>query len=98
MLTVAGGIHAREIKVTETAGADFVFATDYKLMSLGETEEYVKENKHLPDIAPAKQMEEDGIDLGELQIKLLQKIEELMLYIIDQQKEIDALKAKSNNK
>ena len=94
-LTVAGGIHAREIKVTKTAGgADFIFAKDYKLKPLVEVEKYVNENKHLPDIPSARQMEDEGINLGELQIKLLQKVEELTLYIIEQEKEIERLKSK----
>lgn len=95
LLTVAGGINAQEILVTETAGgADFVFEDDYKLKTLFDVEEYIKQNKHLPEIPSAQQMEQDGINMGELQIKLLQKVEELTLYIIQQQKEIETLKAK----
>jgi len=93
LVTVAGGIHAREVLVTETAGgADFVFEEDFELRSIVELEEFVKQNKHLPDVPSAKQMEKDGLNIAEFQIKLLQKIEELTLYIIKQQKEIDELK------
>lgn len=90
-LTVAGKIHSREVKVTVDAGADFVFANDYKLPKLEDVESFVTKNKHLPEIAPAKEMEANGIHLGEMNIKLLQKIEELTLYTIQQQKDIKAL-------
>jgi len=92
--TVKGKISAREIKVTATAGgADFVFAKDYDLPSLDFVERYIRENKHLPEIASAKEMKESGLLLGEMNIKLLQKIEELTLYTIAQQKEIESLKS-----
>lgn len=93
-LTVKGLINSREVKVTATAGgADFVFEKDYDLLSLEEVETYVKKNKHLPEIASAKEMAKDGIHLAEMNIKLLQKIEELTLYTIQHQKEIEALKS-----
>jgi hypothetical protein len=90
-LTVAGKIHSQEVKVTATAGADFVFHKDYSLPGLTEVEKYVREKQHLPGIAPAKEMVANGIELGEMNIKLLQKIEELTLYLIDQKKEIGDL-------
>lgn len=89
-LTVAGNIEAREVKVAVNAGADYVFSDDYDLKSLTELESFVKLNKHLPDIAPAKQMEKDGINLAEMNIRLLQKVEELTLYLIEQNKVIQA--------
>ncbi|MFC1226709.1 hypothetical protein ACFE6N_23095 [Pedobacter sp. BG31] len=91
MLTVAGKIGAREIKVSTNAGADFVFEPGYKLADLSEVECFVKANKHLPEIPAAKEMIENGVSLGELNIKLLQKVEELTLYLIEQDKKIDAL-------
>ncbi|MEP5340000.1 MAG: hypothetical protein ABJL44_07360 [Algibacter sp.] len=91
-LTVAGNIHAREVKVTIDAGADFVFNTDYKLRPLHEVSQFIKEHKHLPEIASEKEMQENGLHLAEMNIKLLQKIEELTLYTIEQQKEITTLK------
>ncbi|GGG18961.1 hypothetical protein GCM10011323_23890 [Pontibacter amylolyticus] len=98
-LTVAGNVHAREVKVTVAAGADFVFEEDYALPSLDETERFVRKNKHLPGIAPAAEMEHEGLDLGKMNILLLQKVEELTLYIIEQntamqqhKEEIQALK------
>ncbi|NII83292.1 MULTISPECIES: hypothetical protein [unclassified Pedobacter] len=99
MLTVAGKIGAREIKVSTNAGADFVFEADYKLTDLTELEKFVKTNKHLPEIPTAKQMVDNGVNLGELNIKLLQKVEELTLHLIEehnktvvQEKEMDELK------
>ncbi len=94
-LTVAGNIHAREVKVTIDAGADFVFAKDYKLPSLQTLEAFVKTNKHLPEIASEKEMQENGLLLAEMNIKLLQKIEELTLYTIDQEKRIESLEEKN---
>ncbi|MDN5215692.1 tail fiber protein [Fulvivirgaceae bacterium BMA12] len=90
-LTVMGNIHAREVKVTVNAGADFVFEDHYNLPSLELLEKYLRENKHLPEIAPAKEMEENGICLSAMNIKLLQKIEELTLYTINQEKKIKKL-------
>ena len=91
-LDVAGTIRAREVKIEITAGADYVFSTDYNLRSLSEVETFVQENKHLPDIPSEKQMQEEGLNVNEMQIKLLQKIEELTLYVIEQDKQIKELK------
>ncbi|MDN5215694.1 tail fiber protein [Fulvivirgaceae bacterium BMA12] len=85
-LTVAGKMDAREVKVTVNAGSDFVFEEHYPLMELEELQAFIKENKHLPEIAPEKEMLENGVEVGKFQIKLLQKVEELTLYIIDQDK------------
>ena len=86
-LEVAGDILAREIIVDIDAGADFVFEPDYHLRPLTEVEQFITENKRLPDIAPADSMVQKGINMGELQIQLLQKIEELTLYMIELEKE-----------
>ena len=86
-LDVIGTIRSREVKV-DMNGADFVFEDKYPLMPLTELEAYVKKNKHLPEIASAKEMQEQGSNLGDLNTKLLQKIEELTLYVIEQQKMI----------
>jgi hypothetical protein len=91
-LTVAGNIHAQEVKVTIDAGADFVFHEAYKLPSLDTVEIFIKKNKHLPEIASAKDMEENGILLAEMNIKLLQKIEELTLYTIEQENKLEEQK------
>ncbi|WP_264536596.1 tail fiber protein [Flavobacterium sp. N1736] len=86
LLTVAGNINSREVKVTVDAGADFVFEKDYNLPSLDSVDKFIKENKHLPEIASAEEMKKDGINLSEMNIKLLQKMEEMTLYMIEQEK------------
>lgn len=88
MLAVNGKIRAKEIKV-ETGWSDFVFDSDYKLSDLKEVELFINKNNHLPDIPSAKEIEKNGINLGEMDAKLLQKIEELTLYTIKQQKLIE---------
>jgi hypothetical protein len=96
-LNVYGVIEAKEIKVTATGGADFVFNDDYHLKPLSEVNAFIKENKHLPEIPSAAEIEKkEGVNLGEMQIKLLQKIEELTLYVIQQQETIDELKTEMN--
>ena len=85
-LTVAGTIKSQEVIVEENTGADFVFEEGYELPDLSELETFIKSNKHLPEIPTAEQMKEEGVKVGELQIKLLQKIEELTLYAISQEK------------
>ena len=87
-LTVAGRIGAREVKITADAGADFVFEKEYNLPRLDYIEQYIIKNKHLPEIASEKEMINNGINIGDFQIQLLQKIEELTLYTINQEKEI----------
>ncbi len=87
-LTVAGNIHSQEVKVTVDAGADFVFEDNYSLRSLEETEAFISKNKHLPEIAAADEMVENGLELGEMNIKLLQKVEELTLYMIELNKTV----------
>lgn len=86
-----GKLEAKEVKVTTTPTADFLFAEDYQLPKLEEVEKYIKDKRHLPEIASAKEMQKEGVNIGEFQIKLLQKIEELTLYTIEQQKAINDL-------
>ncbi|WP_320052056.1 hypothetical protein [uncultured Acetobacteroides sp.] len=81
-LDVAGKVRADEITVN-TSGADFVFEKGYNLRPLNEVEVFVKENKHLPDVAPATEMQTNGVSIGEMNAKLLQKVEELTLYVIE---------------
>ncbi|MDR2040623.1 MAG: hypothetical protein LBQ60_22130 [Bacteroidales bacterium] len=88
-LIVAGDIVSREIRIEANAGADFVFDEGYSLRPLKDVEQFITENKHLPDIAPADSMVRNGVSMGEMQIKLLQKIEELTLYIIEQEKRLN---------
>lgn len=88
LLDVNGKARANEI-VVNTTGADFVFEPDYKLPELAELAKFVKTNKHLPEIPTAKQMVENGVNLGELNIKLLQKVEELTLHLIEKEKQLN---------
>jgi hypothetical protein len=110
LLTVKGKIHTQEV-VVDLEGAvapDFVFEKhfngfseimpEYKLISLEELEKYLKENHHLPNVPSAETMEAEGISLKEMNLLLLQKVEELTLYTLQQQKEIDALKEKISEK
>ncbi|GAA0557262.1 hypothetical protein GCM10009415_44030 [Chitinophaga japonensis] len=90
-LAVEGTIGARKVKVTQSGWADFVFHPDYQLPSLYEIEKYITTNRHLPDIPAAAEVEQEGLDLGEMDKKLLQKIEELTLYIIRLNKKNEAL-------
>jgi hypothetical protein len=83
-----GKLEAKELKVTLTPTADFVFEENYELPKLEEVAKHIKEKKHLPEIASAKVMEKEGVNVGEFQIKLLQKIEELTLYVIKQDKQL----------
>jgi hypothetical protein len=96
-LAVEGTIAARRVKVTQ-AGTwpDFVFEPEYKLPLLSEVEAYVKANKHLPDVPSAAEVKKDGQDVGELNRILLQKIEELTLHLIEQEKKMAAQQAQIN--
>ncbi|TKG91590.1 hypothetical protein EYV94_21435 [Puteibacter caeruleilacunae] len=91
-LAVDGTIGAREIKVEAGAWSDFVFNKDYKLKGLEEVDNFIRQNNHLPDIPSEKEVLENGIQLGEMDAKLLQKIEELTLYMIEMNKEMKSLK------
>ncbi len=93
-LAVNGNIHTKEVKVDLIGWSDFVFYDNYKLPTLVEVENHIKEKGHLKDIPSAKDVEENGVFLGEMDAKLLQKIEELTLYTIQQQKEIKEQKEK----
>jgi hypothetical protein len=92
-LFVEGGILTEKVKVALRSSAnwaDYVFANDYKLMPLKEVETFVKANKHLPGIDSAEVLAQNGIDVAQMQSKQMEKIEELTLYIIDQDKKIEA--------
>ncbi len=89
-LYVNGIIKAHEIEVSTTIWADYVFARGYELKSLEEVEEYISKNNHLPNIPSAKEVIEEGLNVGEMQVKMMEKIEELTLYMIRQQKELES--------
>ena len=96
-LAVNGNIKTKEIKVTLDGWSDFVFEKEYNLASLKEVESHIREKGHLKDIPSAKEVEKNGIYLGEMNSKLLQKIEELTLYTIQQQKEIENIKKENKS-
>ncbi len=89
-LDVNGTIRAKEVKIESSGWSDFVFAPNYKLRSLESVSKHIEEHKHLPDMPSAAEVEKEGINLSEMQAKLLQKIEELTLYAIEQNKAIAA--------
>ncbi len=94
-LAVNGTITAKALLVVDPNAndwPDYVFSNDYKLMSLEETEKYISEHNHLPGVASAKEVKEKGLNVGEMNNVMMQKIEELTLHLIALKKENDALK------
>ena len=89
-LFVETGIRTRRVKVDQATWADYVFHPSYDLPLLSEVEAYIKEHRHLKDIPSAKEVEKNGLDLGDNQAALLKKIEELTLYVIELQKQVNA--------
>ena len=87
-LDVNGTIRSKEVKIEATGWSDFVFDKNYQLPTLSEVESHISQHKHLPDIPSQAEVIEQGINVGEMQAKLLQKIEELTLYVIQQDKKI----------
>ena len=85
-LYVEGSIRTRKVRVDQSTWADHVFHPSYQLPSLQEVEAYIKKHQHLPDVPSAVEVQNNGLDLGDNQAVLLQKIEELMLYTIEQNK------------
>ena len=91
-LAVGGNVVAEEVVVKlKENWPDYVFHKDYKKTNLDELENYIHENGHLPNIPDAKEVDKEGINVGEVQTKLLEKIEELTLYLIEQNKKIEKL-------
>lgn len=91
-LSVNGNIRAKEIKVEATNWPDYVFANDYQLLPLTEIEKYIKKYQHLPDVPSATMVNSQGIDLGNMNKILLKKIEELTLYLLEANKELESLR------
>ncbi len=91
-LAVVGKIHATEV-VVETGWSDYVFADDYRLAPLSEVEAHIKAEKHLPGIPSAAEVDAGGVSLGDMQAKLLAKVEELTLHVIAQEKRNNAQQA-----
>ncbi|RXK82909.1 hypothetical protein [Filimonas effusa] len=90
-LFVETGIRTRKIKVDHTTWADYVFDSSYQLAPLSYVEQFIQENKHLPEVPSAAEVKKDGLDLGDNQAVLLKKIEELTLYIIQQNKKMEQM-------
>ena len=96
-LAVAGKAVAEEVTVKlQGSWPDYVFNSDYNLLSLEEIKTYIDKNKHLPEVPSAKEMEANGVQLGEMNMLLLKKIEELTLYVIELKKQNDLLQEKFN--
>lgn len=93
MLWVRNKLYVR----TTPPWADYVFNTEYKLMPLCELEQFISVNRHLPEIPNAAEIEATGIDVAAMSTLQMKKIEELTLYIIDLQKQIEQLKKEVNN-
>jgi len=95
LLTVKGAIHSIEIKVLANAGVpDYVFEPNYVLPTLKEIKKFITDHRHLPEIPSAAEMEVNGIDLGDMNMRLLKKIEELTLYQIELLERIEKLESK----
>jgi hypothetical protein len=92
-LEVNGTILAKEVNITLTGWSDFVFAPNYQLPTLNEVQRHIDEHQHLPGIPSEAEVKENGVNMGEMQAKLLQKIEELTLYLIRQDNTIQELKS-----
>jgi hypothetical protein len=89
-LAVNGTLSAQRMKITQTGPwPDYVFSNQYKLPTLLQLEQYIKQNNHLPDVPPASEVEKKGVDVGNNQATLLKKIEELTLYAIEQEKKLE---------
>jgi len=86
-LAVNGNIGAQDIIVTNTGWSDYVFRPGYRLRPLSEVSQYIQKNGHLPDIPTEAEVKEKGVSLGDMQAKLLAKVEELTLHMIQQDKE-----------
>jgi len=96
-LAVNGTIGTKEVVVTNTGWADYVFTPGYRLRPLHEVAAYIEENHHLPDIPSEAEVQDKGVSLGELQVKLLAKIEELTLHMIQQDEENRQLRERIAN-
>jgi len=89
-LAVNGSISAQRLRLSQTGWPDYVFDSSYRLPNLKETEQYIQQNGHLPGIPSAKEVESKGVDVGDHQAVLLKKIEEITLYMIEQNKKLEA--------
>lgn len=93
-LAVEGTVGAREVNVNAVTWSDYVFYDDYKLPSLKSVEGYISRYKHLPEIPTTEEVQKNGINVGEMNALLLKKIEELTLYMIEQEKKMERMQSK----
>ncbi len=93
-LRINGDVVAKKVRVTQNVWADYVFADDFKLRPLAEVATFIGKNKHLPDVPSQTEITTNGLDLGEMQKIHMQKIEELTLYLLEQDKRIKLLEQK----
>jgi hypothetical protein len=91
LLSVSGTIGAKEFLVTNTGWSDYVFQPGYRLRPLGEVRAFILANHHLPDIPSEAEVKEKGVSVGEMQVKLLAKVEELTLHMIQAEERNDRL-------
>ena len=95
LLAVDGKIISEEVKVQLSGNwPDYVFDKKYKLLSFDELRKFIAANKHLPNIQAAAEVEKNGIELGDMQKRMMEKIEELTLYVLKLEEEIKKLKTK----
>jgi hypothetical protein len=99
-LAVAGKVICEEVRVklASSGWPDYVFSNNYKLPSLAEVETFIDQHKHLPNVPSAAEVEKDGIAVGDMQKRMMEKIEELTLYVIELQKQVDQLKKHNTEK
>ena len=93
-LAVNGTMHARQINVDVTGWSDFVFKPAYKMLSLPDLNKYIKANSHLPNVPSEAEAMANGVDVAQMNKVLLQKVEELTLYLIEKDKQYEGLSRK----
>jgi hypothetical protein len=94
-LAVSGKVICEEvrIKLASSGWPDYVFADGYKLRPLADVQKFIQQNRHLPGIPAAAEVDKNGLEVGDMQKRMMEKIEELTLYILDLQKQVDDLKS-----
>ena len=96
-LDINGTLRADEFLIDVSSGADYVFEENYRLPALPKVKTFIKENRHLPNVMSAEEMMTEGVDMGESSVTLLRKVEELTLYILQQEEKLTRLKESVNN-
>jgi len=91
----SGLVEAKKVVVSHTIWADYVFEDEYNLLPLDELEDYIQENGHLPNVPTTAEVQANGMELGEMDVLLLEKVEELTLYMLQMEKKVQALQAEN---